>query len=130
MTSSTSVVTTAFFFSSPAVVHRIALELLDAERNALLLDVDVENLRLHHVALLVLLDHLLARTLPVEVGQVDHAVDVAVEAEEQAELGLVLDLAFDPEPGGCFSTKTSHGLRMVCLRPSEMRRLTGSTSRT
>src|SRR5436309_2438359 len=32
-------------------------------------------------------------------------------------------------PGGYFSTKASHGLRMVCLRPSEMRRLTGSTSR-
>ena len=25
----------------------------------------------------------------------DHAVDVAVEADEQAELGLVLDLALD-----------------------------------
>src|SRR5690606_7111076 len=30
-----------------------------------------------------------------EVGEVDHAVDVAVEADEQAELGLVLDLALD-----------------------------------
>ncbi len=29
----------------------------------------------------------------------DHAVDVAVEAEEQAELGLVLDLAFDDRAG-------------------------------
>ena len=34
------------------------------------------------------------------------------------------------DPGGCFSTKTSHGLRMVCLSPSEMRRFTGSTSST
>src|SRR5579864_8476240 len=34
------------------------------------------------------------------------------------------------EPGGYFSRNTSQGLRMVCLRPSEMRRLTGSTSRT
>src|SRR5581483_770840 len=76
-------------------LHGIALELLDAERNALLLDVDVENLRLHHVALLELLDHLLARTLPVQVGEVDHAVDIAIETEEQTELGLVLDLAFD-----------------------------------
>ena len=33
-------------------------------------------------------------------------------------------------PGGYFSMKTSQGLRMVCLRPSEMRRLTGSTSST
>ena len=79
--------------------ERIALELLDAERDALLLDIDVEHLRLDHVALLVVLDDLLARTLPVEVGEVDHAVDVAVEAEEQAELGLVLDLAFDRRAG-------------------------------
>src|SRR6266700_7729951 len=75
--------------------ERIGLELLDAERDALLLDIDVENLRTHFVALLVLFDHLLARTLPVEIREVDHAVHVAVEAEEQAELGLVLDLAFE-----------------------------------
>src|SRR5213075_1075671 len=30
-----------------------------------------------------------------EVGEVHHAVDVAVEADEQPELGGVLDLAFD-----------------------------------
>src|SRR6266699_84128 len=75
--------------------ERIRLELLDAERDALLLDIDVEHLRLDLVALLVLLDHLLARTLPVEIGEMHHAVDVAVEAEEEAELGLVFDLAFD-----------------------------------
>ena len=33
------------------------------------------------------------------------------------------------EPTGCFSAKASHGFCRVCLRPSEMRRLTGSTSR-
>src|ERR1043165_615573 len=75
--------------------ERVVLELLHAERDALLLDIDVEHLRLHVVALLVLLDHLLARTLPVEIGEMDHAVHVAVEPEEQAELGLVLDLALD-----------------------------------
>src|SRR5450631_1380238 len=75
--------------------ERIALELLDAERDALLLDIDIEHDGLDHVALLEVVDHLLARKLPVEVGQVDHAVDIALEPEEQAELGLVLDLAFD-----------------------------------
>src|SRR5439155_1751885 len=44
---------------------------------------------------LVLVDDLLAGALPVEIGEMHHAVHVAVEAEEQAELGLVLDLAFD-----------------------------------
>src|SRR5205085_2530053 len=79
--------------------HRVALELLDAERDTLLLDIDVQHLGLDLVALLVLLDHLLARTLPVEIGEMDHAVHIAVEAEEQAELGLVLDLAFDRGAG-------------------------------
>src|SRR3954462_3672792 len=73
----------------------IALELLDAERDALLFDIDIEHDGLDHVALLEVVDDLLARKLPVEVGQMDHAVDVAVETEEQTELGLVLDLAFD-----------------------------------
>ena len=73
----------------------VGAELLDAERDALLLDVDVEHLRLDDVALLVVLHRLLAGLRPVEVGEVDHAVDVAVEADEQTELGLVLDLALD-----------------------------------
>ena len=98
-TSVTSQVTTAPFLRSPAASIGIALELLDAERDALLLDVDVEHLGLDLVALLVLLDHLLAGTLPVEIGEMHHAVDVAVEAEEQAELGLVLDLALDQAAG-------------------------------
>src|ERR1700753_1339409 len=75
--------------------ERIALELLDAERDALLFDIDIEHDGLDHVALLEVVDHLLARKLPVEIGQMDHAVDVALETEEQTELGLVLDLAFD-----------------------------------
>src|SRR5580700_5470249 len=75
--------------------ERVAFELLDAERDALLLDIDVEHHGFHHVALLEVVDHLLARKLPVEIGQMHHAVDVALEPEEQAELGLVLDLALD-----------------------------------
>src|SRR5215467_1167173 len=80
-------------------LHGIVCELLDAQRNALLLDIDVEHLGLDLIAFLVLLDHLLARPLPVEVGEVDHAVDVAVEAEEEPELGLVLDLALEHGAG-------------------------------
>src|SRR6266436_400882 len=90
------------FFELAGALRGIARELLDAERDALLLDVDVEHLGSDRVALLVLLDHLLARPLPVEVGEVDHAVDIAVEAEEQPELGLVLDLAIEHGAGGIF----------------------------
>src|SRR5690606_18889168 len=75
--------------------HRVAAELLDAQRNAFLLDVDVQHLGLDGLALAVALDGFLARDVPVEVRQVDHAVDVVVEADEQAELGGVLDLALD-----------------------------------
>src|SRR6202035_1649493 len=89
-------------------------QLLDAERDALLFDVDVEHLGLDLVALLVLLDDLLARPFPVEIGQVHHAVDVAVEAEEQAELGLVLDFALDQRAGRIFLQehfpRITHGL--------------------
>src|SRR5215217_1371178 len=73
----------------------IARKLLDAERDALLLDVHVENLGAHDIALLEVVDDLLARTVPAEIREVDHAVDVVLEADEQAELGLVLHLALD-----------------------------------
>src|SRR4051812_31685199 len=63
--------------------ERIAFELLDAERDALLLDIDIEHDGFHHVALLEVVDHLLTRQLPVEVGQMHHAIDVAFEPEEQ-----------------------------------------------
>ena len=60
-----------------------------------------------------------------------HAVDAAIEADEQAELGDVADRALDDcEPFGCAARKTSHGLSWVCLRPSEMRRFWASTSST
>ena len=81
------------------LLHRVAGDLLDAERDALLLDVDVEHDSLDQVALLVVLDRFLARAAPVEVGKVDHAVDVALEADEQAEFGDVLDLALDLAAG-------------------------------
>ncbi len=57
----------------------------------------------------------------------DHAVDIAVEADEETEFGLVLDLAFDLAADRIFLGEDFQGLASVCLRPSEMRRLTGST---
>ncbi len=69
--------------------------MLDAERDPLLLDVDVQHLGLDHLAAAIALHRLFARGVPVDVRQVDHAVDVVVEADEQTELGGVLDLALD-----------------------------------
>src|SRR5262245_22606224 len=76
-------------------LHRIARKLFDAKRDTLLLDIDVEHLGFDLVALFVFLDHLLAGALPIEIGEMDHTVDVPVEAEEEAELGLVLHFPFD-----------------------------------
>src|SRR3981081_1806128 len=53
---------------------RIALELLDAERDALLFDIDIEHDGLDHVALLEVVDHLLARKLPAELAYVNHTL--------------------------------------------------------
>ena len=78
------------------VGQRIGLELLDAQADALLLDVDVEQLGLDPIALLVLLRSPPRRTSSqLSVGHVDHAVEVVAEIDEQAELGDVLDLALD-----------------------------------
>jgi len=76
-------------------IERVTLELLDAKRDALLGRVNVEHHGFNHVALLVLLDDLFARTVPVEVREVDHAVDTAVEADEQSKLSDVADRALD-----------------------------------
>src|SRR3546814_6344330 len=79
--------------SSDLAGEGILAELLDAEADALLVDVDVEHLDLDDVTLAVLLGGFLARQVPVEVGEVHHAVDLAGQADEAAELGDVLDLA-------------------------------------
>src|SRR4029453_8627874 len=71
------------------------LKLLDAKADALLLDVDVEHLRRNGLAFAMEVESFLARHAPGDVRHVDHAVDVALETDEQAELGRVLDLAFD-----------------------------------
>ena len=89
------VTTSPFLHGGHALLERIGFELLDAEADALLVDIDVEHLDPHHLALAVILDRVLAGPVPVDVGQVDHAVDVAGQADEQAELGDVAHLALD-----------------------------------
>ena len=75
------------------LVPRVALELLEAERHALLLLVDVEHLdgdflaRLEHLARVV-------EAAPRHVRDVQQAVD-AGQVDERAEIGQVLDRAGD-----------------------------------
>src|SRR6185369_625988 len=66
-----------------------------AEADALLLDIDIEHLDLDDLALAVVVHRLFARPGPVDVGQMDHAVDFAGQAYKQAELGDVANLALD-----------------------------------
>src|SRR5207248_11599152 len=59
---------------SSASPSAAALKLLHAERNPLLLDIDIEHLRLHRLALAMERKRLLARNAPRDVGHVNHAV--------------------------------------------------------
>src|SRR3546814_12557107 len=63
-------------------------------RNALLLDIDVENDCLDDFTLAMQVKRVFAGDSPCDVGHVDHAIDVAVETNEQAEFSAVLDFAF------------------------------------
>src|SRR5690606_25017780 len=74
---------------------RILLELLDAQRDALALRIDRQHNRLERVALLEVARDLFPGGVPGDVGQVDQAIDAAVQADEDAEVGDRLDLAVD-----------------------------------
>src|SRR3546814_9908575 len=62
---------------------RALLKLLDAQADAFLLDIDVEDDDLHRLALAVEMQGFLARDAPGDVRHVNHAVDVAGQADEQ-----------------------------------------------
>ena len=77
------------------------------------------TMRLDALALAVKRERVLARDAPGDVGHVDHAVDVAVEADEQAELGGVLDFALD---GRADRVLVGEGLPRIGLRLLEAER--------
>jgi hypothetical protein len=70
-------------------------KLLHAKADAFLFDIDVEDDRRNLLTLAVQSQRVFARDAPSDIRHVDHAVDVAIEADEQAEFGGVLDFAFD-----------------------------------
>src|SRR3546814_3133780 len=78
-----------------ACTRRTLFKLLHAQRNALLLDIDVENDCLDDFTLAMEVKRVFAGDSPCDVRHVDHAIDVAVETNEQAEFSGVLDFAFD-----------------------------------
>ena len=77
------------------VVPDVGRELLQAERQPLVLGVDVEHHRIDHVALLEHFRRMLDPLAPRHVGDVDEAVDLLFDLDERAELGEVANLALN-----------------------------------
>src|SRR5579872_4413744 len=77
------------------LVPDVGLELLQAERQPLVLGVDIEDHRLDGVALLERFRRVLQPLAPGHVRDVDQAVDAVLDLDERAELGQVADLARD-----------------------------------
>ena len=81
--------------SREEVVPDVGGELLEAQRQPLVLGIDAEHHRLDHVALLEHFGRMLDPLAPRHVGDVDQAVDVLFDLDERAELGEVAHLALD-----------------------------------
>ena len=73
------------------VGERVAFQLLDAQRDALALDIDAQHHGLDLVALLEVADSFFAGLVPGQVGQVHQTVDATRQADEHAEVGDGLD---------------------------------------
>src|SRR5205823_5080895 len=78
----------------------IRMELLDAEGEALVLDVDVQHHRLDLVALLVQIAGVLDALGPGDVADVHEAIDALLHSYEDAEVGDVAHLAADDRSDG------------------------------
>src|SRR5688572_24277886 len=85
----------AHLVTGEEVVPDVGGELLETERQPLVLGVDAEHHRLDHVALLQHLRRVLHALAPRHVGDVNQAVDVLFDLDERAELGEVAHLALD-----------------------------------
>src|SRR5262245_25483544 len=82
------------------LVPDVGGQLLEAQREALVLGVDVEHHRFDGVALLQHLRGVLDALGPRQVGDVDQAVDPVLDLHEGAELGQVADLALEARADG------------------------------
>src|SRR5712691_5493335 len=85
----------ALFVARDEIVERVALELLDAERDPLALDVDRQHLRLGLLALLEIPHRLLAGLRPGEVRKMHQTVYSSGQPDKDAEIGDRLDRAAD-----------------------------------
>jgi hypothetical protein len=102
---------------------RILGELLDAQRDALVLDVDAEHHRLDLVALLEELRRMADLLGPVQIGDVHQAVDPLFDADEDAEVGEVLDRSLDVAADRVVEAHHLPRVGLGLLEPNEMLRL-------
>src|SRR5436190_12173461 len=77
---------------------RVVLDLLEPERDPLILLVDVEDLRLDLLLLLENFRRVADAAGPRHVGDVQEAVHAGLELDERAEVGQVAHLPRDPRP--------------------------------
>ena len=105
-------------------------KLLDAEAEALVVPVDVEDAGFDFVALVVHLARVLDSLTPREVRDVDKAVDSFLDSDEDTEVGDVPTAPLMMVPTGYFSSTTSQGLASSCRMPRLMRLFSTSTPST
>src|SRR5207245_158176 len=96
---------------------RVLDELLDAERDALVVDVDAQHDRLDLIALLVELRGVLHLLRPVQVGDMHQAVDVLLHLDEEAEVGDALDPAAELRAHRVVDAHQLPGVRLGLLEP-------------
>src|SRR5262245_46229418 len=90
----------AHVMTAEEVVPDIRRQLLQAERQPLVLGVDVEHHRIDDVALLQHFRRVLDPLAPRHVGDMNQAVDLFLDLDERAELGEVTNLALDSRTDG------------------------------
>jgi hypothetical protein len=92
--------------------------------------VDVEHAGLDVVALLELLAGVADALAPGEVADVHEAVDALLDADEDAEVGDVPDLALDDRADGVLLLDEVPGVLSSCFMPRLMRLFSMSMPRT
>ena len=74
-------------------LERIIIQLLDAEADAFLLDIDGQHFDLNVVTLVVALNGSFAGQCPIDIGQMDHPEHFARQFDEESKFSDILDLA-------------------------------------
>src|SRR5207237_6848102 len=89
---------------------RIGRELFNIKADALLLGINIEHFDLNILTLLEVLNRFIAGLVPGEIREMDHAVDIAGQADEQTEFSDVADFTFQHGSGWILFSKCYPGI--------------------